>query len=268
MKNKIIKILVCLFILIFTLQCSKEPKSIQNQKAHIVKSKFYYSDDAGKTYGDSRKEFKVGETVYMKMNVEVQEKKEKSNWIWVFIIIGTIIGVIVGTLLFPVIGTTLGGVAGAAAGGGAAAAAAAAGAGTVAGAAGGGAAAGLLALVAAISGALGGTAGAGASLAKDELTKPKLDFINCELIIPNITAVDSKYYDGTVITPLKDDMMNITTYPIKIGISKDVEDNSNQEYSFVFQFIPNAESEIPIKLIFDDNIAEQYDKISTIKFIK
>lgn len=240
MKNKIIKILVCLFILIFTLQCSKEPENIRNQKAYEVKSKFYYSDDAGKTYGDSRKEFKVGETVYMKMNVEVQEKKEKSNWIWVFIIIGGVLGAIVGTIPFPVVGSLIGALAGGTA--------------TI--------------IIFAVGSLIGASIGAGASLAKDELTKPKLDFINCELIIPNITAVDSKYYDGTVITPLKDDMMNITTYPIKIGISKDVEDNSNQEYSFVFQFIPNAESEIPIKLIFDDNIAEQYDKISTIKFIK
>lgn len=53
---------------------------------------------------------------------------------------------------------------------------------------------------------------------------------------------------------------------MKIGISYEKsEDITN---SFLFQFIPNKESEISMRLIFDDNIAEQYDRMNTLIFVK
>lgn len=180
MKKKILFILLIGIVSLISIQCSKdkkEKKQEKNQKNYEVKSQFFYSDDAGKTYGDSRKEFKVGETVYMKINIEAIFKK-------------------------------------------------------------------------------------------DFIFSRSLDFVSCELIIPNITSVDAKYYDGTVITPFTDEISGATTYPLKIGISKNSKDDSKQEWSFTFQFIPNKESEISIRLIFDDNIAEQYDRMNTIKFVK
>ena len=120
-----------------------------------------------------------------------------------------------------------------------------------------------------VGGIVGGIIGGVAVISSYFFTNQPLDFVNCELIIPNITSVDAKYYDGTIITPLVDEFDGITTYPIKIGISdKKSEDITNLEWSFTFQFIPNKESEISMKLIFDDNIAEQYDRINTIKFVK
>lgn len=176
MTKKILFILLIGIVSILSIQCSKESKQAKNQKSYEAKSQFYYSDDAGRTYGNSRKEFKVGETVYMRINIEVSKKKRFA---------------------------------------------------------------------------------------------PSLDFVECQLILPNITSVDAKYYDGTVITPFIDEFSGITTYPLKIGISdKKSEDITNLEWSFTFQFIPNKESEISMKLIFDDNIAEQYDRINTIKFVK
>lgn len=95
MTKKILFILFIGIISILSIQCSKESRQARNQKSYEVKSRFVYSHDAGRTYGDNIKEFKVGETVYMRINIEVNEKKEKSNWIFVFIIIGAIIGAII-----------------------------------------------------------------------------------------------------------------------------------------------------------------------------
>ena len=116
---------------------------------------------------------------------------------------------------------------------------------------------------------VGGIIGGVAVVSSYFFTNQSLDFVNCDLIIPNITSVDAKYYDGTVITPLIDEVAGITTYPLKIGISdKKSEDITKLEWSFTFQFIPNKASEISVKLIFDDNIAEQYDRMNTIRFVK
>lgn len=177
----------------------------------------------------------------MRINIEVNEKKEKSNWIFVFIIIGAIIGGVICTIPFPVVGSILGAV-------------------------GGGIVGTIFAVIALVI--AGGALGAGSSIVKDELTKPSLDSINGELIIPNITSVDAKYYDGGNITPLVDEVTGITTYPLTIGISDKKSEGIKDDKYFLFQFIPNRESEISVKLIFDDNIAERYDRMNTIKFVK
>ena len=177
MSSRIVNNIFILFlgiIGIISIQCSENSKQAKNKKDYEVKSIFLYSNDDGKTYGSSRKEFKVGETVYMKAYIQVYKKNRFA---------------------------------------------------------------------------------------------PSLDFVNCELIIPNITSVDAKYYEGTFITPLIDKEAGITTYPLKIGIA-DKKSEDIIENSFTFQFIPKKESEISIILIFDDNISRRYDKINTIKFVK
>lgn len=232
MTKKILFILFIGIVSILSIQCSKESRQARNQKSYEVKSTFFYSDDAGRTYGNSRKEFKVGETVYMKMVIQINNKKEKSNWIFVFIIIGAIIGGVICTIPFPGVGSILGAV-------------------------GGGITGAIFAVIALV---IGGGLGAVSSIVKDELTTKPLE-INCELIIPNITSVDANYIRGGRITPLPDELNGITTYPISMR-------DSTPEWTFEFQFIPNKESKIPVTLIFDDNIAEQYDRMDTIIFVK
>lgn len=235
MTKKILFILFIGIISVLSIQCSKESRQARNQKSYEVKSTFFYSDDAGRTYGNSRKEFKVGETVYMKMVIQINNKKEKSNWIFVFIIIGAIIGGVICTIPFPVVGSILGAV-------------------------GGGITGAIFAVIALVI--AGGALGAGSSIVKDELTTKPLE-INGELIIPNITSVDARHIggDGDEITPLKDELNGITTYPISMR-------DSTPEWTFEFQFIPNKESEISVRLIFDNNIAKQYDRMNTIIFVK
>ena len=46
-----------------------------------AKTSFFYSNDKGRTYGDSTKEYAVGETVYMKVMFEVVSNKNKSSQI-------------------------------------------------------------------------------------------------------------------------------------------------------------------------------------------
>lgn len=243
MTKKILFILFICIVSILSIQCSKESKQAKNQKSYEVKSKFYYRDDD--KYTENKVEFKVGETVYMSVNIEINEKKEKSNWVFVFVIVGAIIGAIIaGAISFGTLSLTGAGI-------GAAVAAFIAKIG--------------IPIFIAISSIIGGGIGVGSSIAKDELT-PSLNFVECELIIPNITSVDARYLKGGNITPLIDEVAGITTYPMKIGISYEKsEDITN---SFLFQFIPNKESEISMRLIFDDNIAEQYDRMNTLIFVK
>ena len=221
------KILILLVVVISIITIgAKESKQEKNQKSYTIQSRFFYSDDAGITYGDNKKEFKVGETIYMKVDIEVYEKS-KNFWmyLWLGASGGAGTGFVAGSFI-PVIGNIVGAVGGT------------------------------------LIGAVGGTV-------LYFFNSPSLDFVECELIIPNITSVDAKYYDGTVISPLIDELAGITTYPLKIGISDEKsEDITNLEWSFTFQFIPNKESEISVRLIFDDNIPQQYDKMSTIIFVK
>lgn len=229
MTKKILIILFIGIVGILSIQCSKESKQAKNQKSYEVKSQFFYSDDAGRTYGNSRREFKVGETVYMKLNIEVYEKKPKNflGYVGAGIASGAGAGFVAGSLI-PLQPITI--------------------------------------PIGVVVGVLvGGASGVGAFF----LTKPpSLDFVNCDLIIPNITSVDARSIGGGRIHPLPNEVAGITTYPIKVGISEKNKDASTIEWSFLFQFIPNKESEISMDLIFDDNIAEQYDRMDTIIFVK
>ncbi len=187
------------------------------------------------------------------MRLSIEVKKEKSNLMLIFVIVGAILGLVIGTITFPGGGSIVGILAGAILGGATKAIAT----GVVAVA--------VKAVIAIFTLIAGGALGGGVGIAKDELTK--LHFISGELIIPNITSVDARYINGTKITSLKDEISGVTTYPFQIPISLEEKELKKQE-SLIFQFIPNKESEISVDLIFDDNIAEQYDRVNTIIFVK
>ena len=162
MRNfkKHLSILVLLLFTFTLIACDSNTEYTAN-------SEFYYSSDAGKTYGNRTKEFTVGETVYMQLIVKVDSTSKKTS----------------------------------------------------------------------------------------EVT--------LTLTIPSITSVDAKYYDGQPITPVKDEINNLTSYTFTVIAS-----NNSSEWNFVFQFIPNNPGEITIKLEFDDNVPTLYDKQNTVKFIE
>lgn len=99
-------------------------------------------------------------------------------------------------------------------------------------------------------------------ITKVESTSSNSEEVKIVLTIPNITAVDAKYYDGQPITPVVDDINNITTYTFTV-IAK----QNSSEMNFVFQFIPNSPGEITMKLVFDEKVPELYNKQNTVKFI-
>lgn len=98
--------------------------------------------------------------------------------------------------------------------------------------------------------------------AKVTSNKETPETIKIKLTIPNITALDAKYYDGQPITPTFDAVQNVTTYEFTITAALNA-----QEWEFVFQFIPNAEAEIRMTLEFDDKVDSLYDKQNTVKFV-
>lgn len=118
MKNNILIILI-LVLIISLFSCSKE--SQKNGASNLkIDASFYFSSDAGKTYGNRTKEFKSGETVYMQIKIKVEDFKQsgyKPNK--KPIIIGAVIGAIIGFVLgffFGIIGAIPGGIVGALAG--------------------------------------------------------------------------------------------------------------------------------------------------------
>lgn len=98
--------------------------------------------------------------------------------------------------------------------------------------------------------------------AKVTTNKETPETIKMKLTIPNITALDAKYYDGQPITPTYDAVQNVTTYEFTITAAMNA-----QEWEFVFQFVPNAEAEVKMMLEFDDKVESIYDKQNTIKFV-
>ncbi len=58
--------------------------------AYTAASGFYYSGDKGHTYGDGTKEYKVGETVYMKVMYCVNSNKSKTSQVKVVLTIPNI----------------------------------------------------------------------------------------------------------------------------------------------------------------------------------
>ena len=98
--------------------------------------------------------------------------------------------------------------------------------------------------------------------AKVTTNKETPETVKMKLTIPNITALDAKYYDGQPITPTYDAVQNVTTYEFTITAAMNA-----QEWEFVFQFVPNAEAEVKMMLEFDDKVESIYDKQNTLKFV-
>lgn len=83
------------------------------------------------------------------------------------------------------------------------------------------------------------------------------------LTIPSIDNVDAKYMDGQIITPNFDAVNNVTTYEFTANAAKETTDQE-----CVIQFVPNAVGEVPMTLVFDDNVDPSYDKQSTLIFVE
>lgn len=100
---------------------------------------------------------------------------------------------------------------------------------------------------------------------KFKVTSNKKDTsqVKVVLTIPNIDNVDAKYMDGQIITPNFDAVNNVTTYEFTANASKTAVDQE-----CVIQFVPNAVGEVPMTLVFDDNVDSSYDKQSTLIFVE
>ena len=79
------------------------------------------------------------------------------------------------------------------------------------------------------------------------------------MTIPNITAIDAYYLRGQKITPTVDEINNVTTYPFTI--------TTNEDWTFIFEFVPSNEARVQMALDFEEPIPDIYDGIYTIKFV-
>ena len=93
--------------------------------------------------------------------------------------------------------------------------------------------------------------------------KNKISQVKVVLTIPSIDNVDAKYMDGQIITPNFDAVNNVTTYEFTANAAKEA-----AEQECVIQFVPNATGEVPMTLVFDDNIDPSYDMQSTLIFVE
>lgn len=87
--------------------------------------------------------------------------------------------------------------------------------------------------------------------------------IKAVLTIPNITSVESKYYDGQPISCKPNAEKNAIDYEFTIPTSP-----TNKEWEFTFQFIPSSSAEVSMTLVFDEKIDPSYDKQNTVKFVE
>ncbi len=170
--KKIVSLLMAMVMMatacfVFTSCDDEDLEDASNQTYYIAAADFFYSEDAGSNYASHRKEYKVGETIYMQLIAKVTTNKE-----------------------LP-------------------------------------------------------------------------ETIKMKLTIPNITALDAKYYDGQPITPTYDAVQNVTTYEFTITAAMNA-----QEWPFVFQFKPNSAAEVKMVLEFDDKVEALYDLQETVKFVE
>lgn len=93
--------------------------------------------------------------------------------------------------------------------------------------------------------------------------KKKISQVKVVLTIPSIDNVDAKHMDGQIITPNFDAVNNVTTYEFTANAAKEA-----AEQECVIQFVPNATGEVPMTLVFDDNIDPSYDMQSTLIFVE
>ena len=83
--------------------------------------------------------------------------------------------------------------------------------------------------------------------------------ITGQLKIPNVKTVDSYYMQGQKITPNQDDINGFSIYPFDI--------TTNEEWVFIFEFVPNSEEVIQMELEFDEPVPEKYKFIKAIKMV-
>ena len=72
-QKKVALLFAAILMTMLVTSCSKEPTT------YSTKTQFYYSGDKGHTYGDGRKEYAVGETVYMKVVFQVKSNESKTS---------------------------------------------------------------------------------------------------------------------------------------------------------------------------------------------
>ena len=99
----------------------------------------------------------------------------------------------------------------------------------------------------------------GMDIATAKVTKEEKENISGSLTIPNITAIDAYYLRGQKITPTVDEINNVTTYPFTI--------TTNEDWTFIFEFVPSNEARVQMALDFEEPIPDIYDGIYTIKFV-
>lgn len=202
MKKKIFILLVVVISIITIGATKEEKKQAKNRKIYEAKTHFYFSNNGGRAYSDEIREFKVGDTVLMKVNIEIRKREN----------------------IFMKVANFL---------------------------------------------------------------KPSLEFVNCKIIIPYVTPIDVKFTDRP--NPEKsvikvDEINGIMTCEAKIGVTttkkekkvkstkenesgnyqevdeKKIADAENYEWTIAARFIPNQKTDITIRIIFDDNIDEAWDK--------
>jgi hypothetical protein len=87
--------------------------------------------------------------------------------------------------------------------------------------------------------------------------------ITATLTIPNIDAVDARYFDGQIITPVFDPINNVTTYTFAINAVR-----NRDETSATLQFRPNSAATVTMTFMFDDTIDPSHNRQSTIEFVE
>ena len=85
--------------------------------------------------------------------------------------------------------------------------------------------------------------------------KSKTSQVKVVLTIPSI--------DSQIITPNFDAVNNVTTYEFTANASETAVDQE-----CVIKFVPNAVGEVPMTLVFDDNVDPSYDNQNTITFVE
>lgn len=90
--------------------------------------------------------------------------------------------------------------------------------------------------------------------------------IGVTISIPKVDNVQAIKLDGNPVTPIVDEINNITSYHFTIVAYKDTSDKP--EFGCVFQFIPNATGYINVTFDYDSPIKSSYDYESTIQFLE
>ncbi len=75
MKKSTIRIIALLIVTVTIATCFTSC----SEPTYTAASEFFWSSDAGKTYGNKTKEYAVGENVYMQLNLKVESSSKKQT---------------------------------------------------------------------------------------------------------------------------------------------------------------------------------------------